>query len=677
MKRIPTVACVYLAFITFTSAASPHEPFRSIQVAADGSAKFTSIQNALDSIPADNCERIVVRVAAGGYNERIRIDHNRITLQGAGADTTRIWFNFPRSEYDRRYDRIGPGIVNVFGDDTVIEGLTIENTQPSHEHAFALYGQPNRFILAECAVLSEGGDTVSLWNTSFGMYYHHNCHFRGGVDFVCPRGWCFVRDSTFESVGQSAAIWQDGHMNLDMKFVLQNCEFDGPDDFWLGRNHYPSQFFLIDCRFSSRMADKPIGVVSKPTLGLDPRMWERKYFHHSHRDGGDYAWHDDNLDTYASAAGSRTKITDDNGEPDEHAGTLTAEEITPSWTFDQKWDPESTIGPQITEVDFEDDTIRLYFSEPVAGGAASQIVREDGSIARLVAGSGSRQWNFRGGNGGSTPTRLKLESDRPYGTVATLQARNLDAEALPKANPRRRIKISLAGDSTVATYSVTHAYQGWGWALGGCFDDRVTVFNHAKGGRSSKSFRSEGWWNDVLDDHADYVIIQFGHNDNPGKGPERETDPARGSDFRANLQRYVEEVREQGGVPILVTPPTRRKFDDSGLIIADEPNNPYADAVRELGAALDCSVIDLNRLTKTLFTRLGPAHSDWLQPDGDRTHFHSHGLTPHRRNRRRAPRGRPTRFEIVCAARHAHPKIRRRRGASCPSARRLLDRGRG
>ena len=299
------------------------DPFLTIHVAADGSAEFRSIQAALDSIPVGNQQRIVISIAKGGYNERLRVDHDRVTLQGADRETTRIWFNFPRSEYDRRYDRLGPGVVNVFGDDVIIQGLTIQNTQPSSEHAFALYGQPNRFILSDCDLLSEGGDTVSLWNTSFGMYYHRNCRFRGGVDFVCPRGWCFVRDSKFEAVGQSAAIWHDGHMNDDMKFVLRNCEFDGPEQFWIGRNHYPSQFYLIDCTFSERMADKPIGVVSERRPGLDPSLWERKYFHNCHREGGDFAWHQDRL-------------------PE----SVTVDQITAAWTFDGKWDAESTTLPE-------------------------------------------------------------------------------------------------------------------------------------------------------------------------------------------------------------------------------------------------------------------------------------------------------------------------------------------
>ena len=164
-----------------------------------------------------------------------------------------------------------------------------------------------------------------------GMYYHRNCRFQGGVDFVCPRGWCFVRDCQFESTSRSAALWHDGHMDLDMKFVLRNCTFDGPPDFWLGRNHYPSQFYLLDCQFSANLADKPIGVVKDLNGIANPEVYERKYFNNCHREGGDYAWHADNLATAADSP--------------------SAEDITPAWTFAGRWDPECPHGPSIIEVE--------------------------------------------------------------------------------------------------------------------------------------------------------------------------------------------------------------------------------------------------------------------------------------------------------------------------------------
>src|SRR5882762_8693422 len=118
-----------------------------------------------------------------------------------------------------------------------------------------------------------------------------------------------------------------------------------------------------------------------------------------------------------------------------------------------------------------------------------------------------------------------------------------------------KIKIILVGDSTV------NDRTGWGTGFKQFVTDDATVTNTALGGRSSKSFRDEGHWEPALALKGDYYLIQFGHNDEPGKGPERETDPA--TTFTANMARYVDEVRAQGGQPILVTSLVRRNFDSA------------------------------------------------------------------------------------------------------------------
>jgi pectinesterase len=578
---------------------------RQITVAADGSAEYRTIGAALATIPRDNSGRVAVFVKNGVYYEKVRVAQNRVTLQGESRAGVRLRYNLPRSEYDKRYDHVGPAVLNVFGEDVIVRDLTVENIQSSPEHAFAIYGQPQRFILDNCDVLGVGGDTLSLWNTAYGMYYHRNCRFTGGVDFVCPRGWCYIRDSQFESASTSAALWHDGHMNLDMKFVVENCKFDGPENFWLGRNHYPSQFYLLDCKFSKNMADKPIGVVSDVSNAPDPSVFERKYFRNCHREGGDFAWHANNLDS----------------APRDEIKRMAEMPNTAAWTFGGRWDPESEAAPTVTAVETDGDAVYVYFGEDVAGAGNTRVHRADDSTASYAGGDGTRRLEFRGGVADSTPNRLDPHGDELRGTVATLADRLVSAVDLPSASPRRAATILLIGDSTVAVDPVSNAYQGWGWPLAEFFDDRATIVNMARNGRSSKSFRAEGLWDEARQTKADFVIIQFGHNDNLGKGPERETDPAPGGEFRQNLARYVAETRALGAEPILVTPPTRRVFDDVGGIRADEANVPYAEATLAVAQELDCPVVDLNRLSRELFERLGEASSHWLQVEEDRTHF--------------------------------------------------------
>jgi PelA/Pel-15E family pectate lyase len=185
------------------------------------------------------------------------------------------------------------------------------------------------------------------------------------------------------------------------------------------------------------------------------------------------------------------------------------------------------------------------------------------------------------------------------------------------------IKIVLVGDSTV------NDEGGWAPGFRASFGPEVQVVNLARNGRSSKSFRDEGAWAKVLPEKPDFVLIQFGHNDQPGKGAERETDPA--TTYRANMERFVEEVRAAGATPVLVTSIVRRAFDAEGkfkpdLLVA------YAEAVRRLAVERQVALIDLYTLTREQAERLGPAGSETLgrndaQGKPDRTHLGPKGQT--------------------------------------------------
>jgi lysophospholipase L1-like esterase len=189
------------------------------------------------------------------------------------------------------------------------------------------------------------------------------------------------------------------------------------------------------------------------------------------------------------------------------------------------------------------------------------------------------------------------------------------------AQPRSPIRIVLVGDSTV------NDGGGWGPGFRASFSADVDVVNLAKNGRSSKSFRDEGLWAPAVTGKPDYFLIQFGHNDGPGKGPDRETDPK--TTFRENMARYVEEARAAGAQPILVTSIVRRVFTDDGRIKRDSLV-PYVQAVRELAAEKSIPLIDLYTLTLAQAEKLGPdgcAEIDARLPDGkrDRTHLGPRG----------------------------------------------------
>lgn len=180
-------------------------------------------------------------------------------------------------------------------------------------------------------------------------------------------------------------------------------------------------------------------------------------------------------------------------------------------------------------------------------------------------------------------------------------------------------RVILVGDSTMASTT------GYGDALCARFTPETSCLNLARGGRSSGSFRAEGRWEEVtklLSDGAGfrktYVLIQFGHNDQPGK-PGRSTDFV--SEFPANMKRYVDEARALGGVPVLVTPLTRRSFKD-GYVHNDLA--PWAAAVRDVARATKTPLADLNALSLAAVQAMGPQEADKLARTGanfDYTHL--------------------------------------------------------
>jgi len=159
------------------------------------------------------------------------------------------------------------------------------------------------------------------------------------------------------------------------------------------------------------------------------------------------------------------------------------------------------------------------------------------------------------------------------------------------------VKIVLVGDSTV------NDQGGWGPGFRHSFGPGVEVVNLALNGRSSKSFRNEGAWAPALAAKPDYILIQFGHNDGPGKGPDRETDP--GTTYRENLGRYIDEARAIGAKPILVTSIVRRNFTADGKF-APGPLEAYADAARAVAKEKRVVLMDLYSLTRTQAEKLGP-----------------------------------------------------------------------
>jgi lysophospholipase L1-like esterase len=201
---------------------------------------------------------------------------------------------------------------------------------------------------------------------------------------------------------------------------------------------------------------------------------------------------------------------------------------------------------------------------------------------------------------------------------------------------KKKIKIFLAGDSTIAIKE-TKAYPetGWGMPFVNFWDSTATVVNKAKNGRSTKTFLSEGLWKSIMEEarEGDYVIIQFGHNDEAKDKGERYATP---DTFKMNLTRFIKETRDKKAMPVLLTPVSRRKFDKDGNAV--ETHKEYSVLTREVANEQNVLFIDLDEKSRVLYQQFGPENSKLLflqlqpgehpnYPEGknDNTHFNELG----------------------------------------------------
>lgn len=194
-----------------------------------------------------------------------------------------------------------------------------------------------------------------------------------------------------------------------------------------------------------------------------------------------------------------------------------------------------------------------------------------------------------------------------------------NAAVAQETEAQRQLTFVLAGDSTVTDDA------GWGKGFAELLNDSARCINLAQHGQSSRSYRTRGWWQQVLEARPDYVLIQFGHNDQPGKGVERES--AAETDFREHLRRYVAEAREAGIRPVLVTSLTRRAWNSDGTIQATL--HDYATATLAVAQELDVPVIDLHSESIKQCEAIGSLAFRALEPmtleGADHTHLNTEG----------------------------------------------------
>ena len=513
-------------------------------VAQDGSGDFATVQAALDALPPAATRTRVVLVRNGVYREKLFVTKSRVAIVGEDREKTRIEYAQLRREWRATHpDDWGAAVVNVGDDvtDLLLANLTIRNDYGSrtgdHDHQFAIRsgGSSTRIVLLHANVLADGGDTVSLWNAFTGMTYHASCTFEGWVDFVCPRGTSYVTNSRFVAHNMTAAIWHDGSKDRDHRFVVRSSRFDGDPGFPLGRNNRDGQFYLLDCAFSGAMADQPdlpalrARDVRLGAARLLPRLPRRRRRPPLVR---------------RQPEGRRLLAVPGR----DHAGV----------------DLLRTVGPRGD--DARGPAVRRG---PEAARRGDRKSRPSGP-----ASAGSRRAGRRATSSSSAraPSRRRVARlDAATTTWDDRSARRRHAlrvarrrDRAPRAASAARRGASRPPPARSGSPSRATPPSPSGRA-GGPASPRASApgprsRTTRSGGRSTKSFVEEGHWEEVLAERPDVVLIQFGHNDAPGKGPERETDAF--TTYRENLARMVDEARAAGARPVLLTlahPALRRR----------------------------------------------------------------------------------------------------------------------
>lgn len=299
---------IILAIYSFTNIFASNE----IVVAKDGTGNFTTIQEALNSIPANNAEWKTIVVKNGLYNEHVMVKSSYVALIGESRSGTHIELSLPRAEwYAANGTNTGTGVINIAGNlhDVVIANMYVRNTfEGSEDYTEVIRSETGttRLWFINLDVLCLWKDTFAPWGKAGGMYYVSDCNFRGSIDAFCPRGYCYTINSRFTETKSSSPIWHEGVSGEDQKLVIQggsvHSEYNKNVKLQNSQNY--AKFYYLDLALSDSITSLGSGATA--------------YFYGVTGQTG--------LTWFANSITSAQRKL-----------------IDAAWTFDGKWDPENSM----------------------------------------------------------------------------------------------------------------------------------------------------------------------------------------------------------------------------------------------------------------------------------------------------------------------------------------------
>lgn len=512
MRRCALAVLLGLAAGAPSSRAQTDPLLTTAVVAQDGSARFTTIQDAVAAIAGGTPERpATIYVRKGVYREIVYVQREKrhVRLVGEDPATTVL-------VYDLHGDRIGPdgrkvgtfrtATLTVDADDFTVESLTVRNDAGPVGPAVAVAVLGDRVLFRNCRLLGHQ-DTLFL---DRGRHYFEGCEIAGTVDFVFGGATAWFERCDLRALGGGYLTAASTPPEAAFGFIFNACrvEVAAGQTTYLGRpwrDHAAALF-----------------MASELGRGIRPE-----------------GWHD----------------------------------------WDLPWRRETSRFSE--------------FGNRGPGAERSRRVGWSRELTAAAAGKITPAAVFDGCDGWD-PTRTETVPFAPH----ALGGR--DAEAAPT--------LFLAGDSTMADKpDPAHPERGWGQLLRARVRPPLELDNRAVNGRSTRSFRDLGHWDALLASlrPGDWVLIQFGHNDGKVSDPTRFAAPD--GEYRANLERFVAEVRGRGAHPLLATPVVRRRFDETGAFL--DSHGDYPRVVREVAAAAGVPLLEMEELTRELVKGYGPEGS--------------------------------------------------------------------
>ena len=423
-RMTATVFCFFLCCSGYSQATGAQGPNHAsnaaqaaehtLKVAADGSGVFRTIQAAVDSIPEENRERIIISIKNGTYREQVRIHKSFLTLRGEERKQTRIV-----AEIDTSACPTAPGeskeekcaTILADGENLVFENFTVQNAFQGPGHgkgaALSIAGNATRIVISNVNVVGYGGDTLTLSARRSrigdgGEYYLNNVFVSGTYHIIVPRGATYATHCKFWCMGgEKNCLFNEGVTRETDKLVIRNSVIDGLVPFGLGSYFRDAAWYFVEDRISNKLM--PEGrIYREPARNYEMKWGEGRIYFAGNR-APDYPWLKDNL----AQSPAKAKAV-----------------VTAAWTFPE-WNPESAAGPVVRRLEIGKGSVRVIFSESVTVNGQPRLKLASGGKADYVSGSGSEVLMFRTQSTGDVQS-VELNGSSIFASAASLHRRDAD-----------------------------------------------------------------------------------------------------------------------------------------------------------------------------------------------------------------------------------------------------------